>query len=70
MPNMGNRIYQKRKENNLTMEELGKRLGVNKTAVCKWEKGIVTNIRIETAVKMAAIFNCSPGWLLFGEDEG
>lgn len=64
MADMGNRIYQKRKELGLTMEELGNKLGVNKTAVNKWEKGIVKNIKQSTIKEMADIFGCSPSWLM------
>lgn len=68
MSSMGLRIYQKRKEYGYTMEELGNLLGVNKTAVNKWEKGIVENIKQSTIKKMADIFECSPTWLM-GLDE-
>lgn len=65
---MGNRIFQKRKEYGYTMEQLGSMLGVNKTAVNKWEKGITQNIKQSTIKKMANIFDVSPSWLL-GYDE-
>lgn len=65
---MGNRIFQKRKEYGYTMEQLGSMLGVNKTAVNKWEKGITQNIKQSTIKKMADIFEVSPSWLL-GYDE-
>lgn len=68
MNEMGNRIYQKRKEYCYTMEELGNLLGVNKTAVNKWEKGEVKNIKQSTIKKMADIFNCSPAWLMGLDD--
>lgn len=70
MSAMGDRIHQKRKEYKLTMEELGKMLGVNKTAVNKWEKGEVKNIKQSTIYNMSKIFNCSPAWLMgFGDIE-
>lgn len=65
---MGNRIKTMRISNNLTMEELGSRLGVGKSAVNKWEKGLVKNIKRSTIEKMAKIFGCSPIWLM-GMDE-
>ena len=38
----GEFIYQKRKKQGLTQEELGKRLGVTNKAVSKWEVGETT----------------------------
>ena len=45
---------------NLTQEELGKRVGVTKSAVMKWEKGIVENIKRSTIIKLAAELDLSP----------
>lgn len=66
---MAKRIKDKRIENNLTMEELGKKLGVQKSAVHKWETGLVENIKQTTIKKMADIFGCSPTWLMGFDDE-
>ena len=60
----GKRIRQKRLELNLTMEELGEKLGVQKSAVNKWEKGETVNIKRECIAKMAEIFDVSPVWLM------
>ena len=65
---MGLRIHQKRKELDLTMEELGALVGVNKTAVNKWEKGTVRNLKQSTIADLAKLFGCSPAWLMFGDD--
>ena len=64
MKTMGLRIRQKRRELDLTLEELGSRLGVQKSAVSKWEKGEVINIKREYIDKMASIFDVSPQWLM------
>jgi len=61
---MGKRIKQKRTELGLTMEMLGNILGVGKSAVNKWEKGKVKNIKRSTIAHMAVIFECSPVWLM------
>ena len=60
---VGERIAQKRKENNLSMEELGRMLGVGKSAINKWEKGIVGSIKRDKIIQMAKIFDCDPAWL-------
>lgn len=64
MSDMGERIRQKRIEQGLSLEELGKMLGVQKTAVSKWELGAVENIKRNTIEQMANIFRCSPAWLM------
>lgn len=65
---LAERIYQKRIEMGLTMKELGDKVGVQHSAVNKWEKGIVQNIKAETIKKLSEIFNVSPIWLM-GWDE-
>lgn len=67
--NMGERIHNLRKDNNLTLSELGKKLGVQSSAVSKWEKGRVTNIPSETLNAMAKIFGCSTDYIINGTDD-
>lgn len=61
---MGEIIKELRIKNDLTMEQLADRLGVGKSAVNKWEKGYVTNIKRPTIKKMAEIFGVSPAYLM------
>ncbi len=61
---MGRRIKMKRTELGLTMEMLGDILGVGKSAVNKWEKGKVKNIKRSTIAQMAQLFEVSPVWLM------
>jgi repressor LexA len=63
---MGKYIELKRKELGLTMEELGQRLNppVKKSAVNKWEKGVVKNIKASHVEQLARIFEVSPSDLL------
>lgn len=65
---MGKRICQMRKSHNMTMEELGQKLGVGRSAVNKWEKGYVKNIPRATIERMAQVLECSASWLM-GFDE-
>lgn len=65
---MAQRIHDKRIECGYTMEELGNIVGVQKSAVNKWEKGIVSNMKRSVIEKLAEIFGCSPTWLM-GMDE-
>lgn len=68
MGNMGNRIRLKRIEKDMTMEELGNALGIKASAINKYEKGIVENIKRSTIQQMATLFECDPAWLM-GFDE-
>ena len=55
-----NIIKAARLQKNLTQEELGKRIGVTKSAVMKYEKGIVENIKRSTILKLATELDLSP----------
>lgn len=61
---MGKRIYMKRTENGMTMKQLADKLGVQTSAINKYEKGAVENIKRKTIEDMAKIFKCSPSWLM------
>lgn len=59
----GNRIRELRLAKGMTMEELGKACNVQKSAVNKWEKGIVTNISFENMNKLCHALDCTPAYL-------
>lgn len=61
---MGERIRTLRIQHNMSMEELGKILGVGKTAIFKYEKSEVENLPRSTIEKMATIFGVSPAYLM------
>ena len=65
---MGQRIKQCRLHMRMTQEELGNRLGVQKSAIRKYEKGIVDNIPRSRIALMAEIFGVDPVWLMGFED--
>ena len=65
---MGKIIKELRIQKGWTMEKLADTLGVGKSAVNKWEKGYVTNIKQSTIKKMADIFGVSPAYIM-GFDE-
>ena len=44
----------------LTQEELGKKLGLQKSAIAKYESGRVENIKRSVLDKMADVLGCSP----------
>lgn len=51
--NVGEFIKQKRLENNYTLEQLGKRVGVSKMTVLRWESGEIKNIKSDKIEKLA-----------------
>lgn len=60
----GQRIKECRKEAKLTQDELGRRLGVKKSAVSKWETGKIVNLKRDIIQSMANMFDVSPIWLM------
>lgn len=56
----GDVIRKLRKEKGWTQQELGDRLGVQKSAIAKYESGRVKNLKRTTIKKMAEIFNVDP----------
>ncbi len=67
--NMGERIKQLRIANGLTQEELGKYIGVQKSAIRKYEKGEVQNIKRNSIQILSNLFGVSPSYLMCIEDE-
>jgi transcriptional regulator with XRE-family HTH domain len=61
---MGQRIHQLRIQHKMSLEELGSKLGVGKTAIHKYEKGQVENLPRSTIEKMAVLFGVSPSYLM------
>lgn len=64
------KIQKLRKKNKLTLEEVGKHVGVGKSTVRKWETGDIANIKANKIVKLAEVLHTSPEYLLgLNEDE-
>ena len=67
---MGERIRTLRKQNNMSLEELGSKLGVGRSAILKYEKGQVQNLPRVKIEKMASLFGVSPEYIMaFDENE-
>ena len=69
MANMGDVIKNLRTQANMTQDELGKMIGVQKSAIAKYESGRVQNLKKSTIKKMADIFNVDPSYILGIEKE-
>ena len=57
---IGQKIKAARLSKGYTQEELGKMVGVQKSAVAKWESGRVVNIKRSVLVKLSKILDIPP----------
>ena len=65
----GTKIKYLRSISGMSQEELGRRVGVQRAAINKYEKGSVTNIPIATIEKIASVFDVSPTFILGWNDD-
>lgn len=65
--NIGTIISNRRKELGLTLEEVGKAVGVGKSTVLKWESGYISNMRRDKIALLAKVLRISPTELIDGE---
>ncbi len=66
---MGERIKERRKAMGYTQTELGEKLGLQASAIAKYENGRVKNIKRSVIVNMAKVLECSPAYLMGLESE-
>lgn len=64
---IGEKIKKLRKERGMTQEELGNLLGVKKSAVQKYENGVIQNLKLDTIRKLCAIFSIYPWEIVYSE---
>ena len=60
---IGRKIKELRTLHGMSQEELGKRIGVQRAAIQKYEKGAIENISVKTIESIANIFDVSPTYL-------
>lgn len=60
----GTKIKYLRQLANMSQEELGRRVGLQRAAINKYEKGTVENIPIKTIEKIAQVFDVSPTFIV------
>ena len=63
--NIGDKIRTARINKGMTQEELGNALGMQKSAIAKYEKGRVVNIKRTTLKKLSDILGIAPSELIF-----
>lgn len=66
---MNNQIKTLRKKHKMTQEDLGKKLGVTKATVQKYENGTIKNLKRHTIAQLSSIFNVHPTVFLPNKEE-
>lgn len=56
-------LRRRRRELDLTLEEVGLRVGVTKGTVHRWESGLIVNIQQDKIAALAAVLQVSPEYL-------
>lgn len=65
---MGERIKMLRIQNNLTLEQVGQKVGVGKSTVRKWETGMIANMKRDKIYALAEALHTTPSFLMGWED--
>ena len=61
---VGKRIKERRTELNMSVDELAKRLGKNRTTVYRYEKGDIENLPMDILGPLAKALNTTPAYLM------
>jgi transcriptional regulator with XRE-family HTH domain len=64
MTNIGYRIKEKRKEMKMSAEELGKRLGKDRSTIYRYEKGDIENLPLDILEPIAKALQTTPAYLM------
>lgn len=67
--NIGIKIKAARIAKGLTQEELGKMLGLQKSAIAKYENGRIVNIKRSTLKKISDVLEIRPSELIFDYEQ-
>ena len=60
MDDIGKKMFERRKELGLTLEEVGNAVGVGKSTVRKWENGMIKNMGRDKIVLLANVLKMVP----------
>ncbi len=66
---IGQKIKELRKKQNMSVEELANKLGKNRTTVYRYEKGDIGNLPIDVLEPLAKALNTTPAYLMGWEEE-
>ena len=65
----GEKIRLLREQRGYSLEELGKRVGVGKSTVRKWETGLIENMGRDKIARLSDVFGVSPTYLINDDEE-
>lgn len=69
MEKMSDRIVRLRKERGLTQEQLAEYTGLTRSAIAKYERGLVENMTATNIQALADFFGVRPSYLMCLDDE-
>ena len=69
MSDIGKRMNERRKELNLTLEEVGNAVGVGKSTVRKWENGMIKNMGRDKIAALASVLQMDPVEFVLGPEK-
>jgi len=69
MCDIANKIYLRRKELGLTLEEVGQAVGVGRSTVLRWESGMIKNMGRDKIAALARVLQLDPVELVPGPDD-
>jgi transcriptional regulator with XRE-family HTH domain len=64
MANIGQKIRDRRLALEMTLAELGEKIGVGASTIRKWETGYIKNMRSDKVQKAAEVLGVTPGYLI------
>ena len=67
MCEIGKKMYLRRKELGLTLEEVGQAVGVGKSTVRRWENGMIKNMGRDKIAALAKVLQMNPVEFVPGE---
>ncbi len=66
--NIGKRIQERRKALKMSADELGRKLGKDRSTIYRYEKGDIENLPLDILEPIAAALNTTPQYLMGWED--
>lgn len=66
---IGEKIHDLRVRNGMTMEDLAREIGVQRSAVNKYEKGLVINLKRSTIASLCRVFSVPSSYFLDDDDQ-